>query len=70
MTLNTVVRGGGGGGGGGGMMCKQLLNTQLDYFILAGSFSPSCFGLFKMCRISGCLQGVWKLSGRRLGLSE
>ena len=54
----------------GGMMCNQLINTKFDYSILAGSFSPSYLGLVKMCRISGCLQGVWKVPGRRLGLSE
>ena len=55
---------------GGGMMCKQLINTQFDYFILAGSFSSSYLGLVKMYRLSGCLQGVWRVSGRRLELSE
>ena len=55
---------------GGGMMCKQLINTQFDYFILAGSFSSSYLGLVKMYRLSGCLQGVWRVSGRRLKLSE
>ena len=55
---------------GGGMMCKQSINTQFDYFILAGSFSSSYLGLVKMYRLSGCLQGVWRVSGRRLELSE
>ena len=45
-----------------GMMCKQLMNTQLDLSLLAGSVSPSCLELVRMCYISGCLRGVWGLS--------
>ena len=46
-----------------GMMCKQLINIQLDWFLLAASFSPSCLGMVKMCHILGCLSGVYKVSG-------
>ena len=48
----------------GGMKCKQLINTQSDSYTFASSFSPSCLGLFKM---GGCLECVWKVSGRCLG---
>ena len=54
----------------GGMMCNQLINTKFDCSIIAGTFSPSYLGMVKMCHISGCLQGVWKVPGRHLGLSE
>ena len=46
------------------MICKQLITIQLDSSILPFSFSPSCLGLVKTCHILGCLQGVWKVSGR------
>ena len=46
----------------GGMICKQLINIQLESSSSAYSFSPSCRGLVKMCYILGCLKGVWKVS--------
>ena len=55
MTLDTVW---------GNMMCKQLINTQFNYSILAGSFSPSYLGLVNIIIV---FQGVWRVSGKCLG---
>ena len=35
----------------------------IDYSTIAGSLSPRCLGLVKICRILGCLEGVWEVSG-------
>ena len=55
MTLDTVW---------GNMMCKQLINTQFNYPILAGSLSPSYLGLVNIIIV---FQGVWRVSGKCLG---
>ena len=52
-------------------MCKQLVNIQFDYSMIAGSLCPSCSKLVKNVpyfRVSvGCLEGVWEVCGRCLG---
>ena len=50
----------------GGMMYEQLINTHLDSYTFALSFSPVALDYSKcrgVCRVSGrCLEGAWRLS--------
>ena len=66
-------RGGVEGGGWGGRLwydAKEFDINPIIVILISWFLFSSNLGLVKMCRISGYLQGVWRVSGRRLELSN
>ena len=56
------------GRGEGGYGYTKLYKNRIRVILTEGSFSPRCLGLVNMCHVMGVCGGVWKESGRCLGV--